>query len=80
MCGAVRRAAGAAEAAAPDRKTHVPRGAAETGRDEGPPAKGAARPAGICDATLRWDKNTHRILVGGGGEVSNRFLNRQKSP
>ncbi|CAF95547.1 unnamed protein product, partial [Tetraodon nigroviridis] len=63
---------GAAAAAAPDRKTHIPHGAAETGRDEGPPAKGAAGPAGIHTPTLRSD-GTHtsgihiRSLSGGGG-------------
>lgn len=51
----VQRAAGAAEAAAPDRETHIPHGAAETGRDEGPPATGAAGPARIHNATLRSD-------------------------
>lgn len=46
-------AAGATEAAAPDRKTHIPHGAAEAGGDEGPPAKGAAGPARISHAALR---------------------------
>lgn len=48
----------AAATAAPDRKTHIPHGAAETGRDEGPPAKGAAGAAGIYTATVRSDNNT----------------------
>lgn len=68
MCVIVHRAAGAAEAAAPYRKTHIPHGAAETGRDEGPPAKGAAGPARIYNAALRSDRahtGTHiRYLSG----------------
>lgn len=66
MCVIVQRAAGAAEAAAPDRKTHFPRGAAETGRDEGPPAKGAAGPARIYNAALRSDSART--------EIHNRYL------
>lgn len=48
----------AAATAAPDRKTHIPHGAAETGRDEGPPAKGAAGAARIYTTTVRSDNNT----------------------
>lgn len=48
----------AAATAAPDRKTHIPHGAAETGRNEGPPAKGAAGAARIYTATVRSDNNT----------------------
>lgn len=72
VCVVVHRAAGAAAAAAPDRKTHIPHGAAETGRDEGPPAKGAAGPAGVHTPTLRSDgTHTHQEytsdLCRGGG-------------
>lgn len=48
----------AAATAAPDRKTHIPHGAAETGRDEGPPAKGAAGAARIYTTTIRSDNST----------------------
>lgn len=61
VCVVAHRAAGAAEAATPDRKTHIPHGAAETGRDEGPPAKGAAGPARIYNATLRSD-SAHTVI------------------
>lgn len=44
--------AGAAAAAAPVRATDVSHGAAETGRDEGSPAEGAA---GIHSAAFRSD-------------------------
>lgn len=54
----VHHAARAAAAATPDRKTHIPHGAAKTGRDEGPPAKGAAGSVRIYNATFR-SVNTH---------------------
>lgn len=61
VCLFVRHAARAAAAAAPDRETDVPHGAAETGRDEGSPAKGAARAAGIHSAAFRSDhERTHQ--------------------
>lgn len=56
MC--LHHVARAAATAAPDRKTHIPHGAAETGRDEGPPAKGAAGAARIYTTTVRSDNNT----------------------
>lgn len=58
VCICVCPAAGAAEAAAPVREADVPHRAAETGRDEGSPAEGAARSAGIHSAAIR--SHTHK--------------------
>lgn len=55
LCVCVYHAAGAAAAAAPVRETDLPHGAAETGRDEGSPAEGAAGTAGIHSAAFRSD-------------------------
>lgn len=52
------RAAGAAAAAASDRETDVPHGAAEAGGDEGSPAEGAA---GIHSAAHRSDPPTQTL-------------------
>lgn len=67
MC--VHDAAGAAAAAAPVRETDFPHRAAETGRDEGSPAEGAAgaggaaRAARIHSAAVRSD-HTHTNKSG----------------